>query len=732
MNTSQSITFQWTAAVVVLGVLIVASTAIVCFIAWQRSNYRAATGLLEGLRLLIVSLVAVTLLQPEWLIEYRPEKSASIVVLSDVSGSMQTRDALDSSYPGNPPQTRAAAMESLQQEEFWQTLADRFQIVRSTFCSSLAKPAEGTDINAALEESLRASDHLAAVVLVSDGDWNVGDSPSKAASQLRMRNVPVFAVASGSESRLPDLDLVRVDAPTFGVLGKPLLIPIVIESSLPRETMVSVTLEPSRGEPTTTQLTIPAMEQLADSLMWTPHETGDFTLRIKVPVDSQEAVVENNEREVPIAIRQEQLRVLLVESFPRWEYRYLRNALERDPGVDVSCLLFHPGLSKVGGGRGYLKSFPATIDQLAEYDVVFLGDVGVETGQLSLEDCRLIKAFIHSHAGGLVWMPGMRGAHQSFMGTELDELYPVVLNPTQPRGWGSQTPAHMELTESGRRSLLTQLEDSEDANARLWESLPGFQWFAAVTRARAGTEVLATHKGQTTEHGRLPLLATKTYGTGKILFIGTDGAWRWREGVEDKYHYRFWGQVVRWMAYQRSMAHGESMRLFYSPDRPKAGDSVALFANVMQATGEPLQGGNVTVRIVDPSGKSETVLLSSQDEWGLYQGFFTPKEFGQYQLKLVARETDATLDAVLSVENIRRERLGQPARLDVLSEIASITGGKLVKTGDLRELIDTLAEIPDLEPSVKRLRLWCHPVWAGFLVGLLGLFWTGRKLTGVI
>ena len=57
---------------------------------------------------------------------------------------------------------------------------------------------------------------------------------------------------------------------------------------------------------------------------------------------------------------------------------------------------------------------------------------------------------------------------------------------------------------------------------------------------------------------------TKTYGTGKVLFMGTDSAWRWREGVEDRYHYRFWGQVARWMAYQRTMAQGQSMRLFFT------------------------------------------------------------------------------------------------------------------------------------------------------------------------
>ena len=56
------------------------------------------------------------------------------------------------------------------------------------------------------------------------------------------------------------------------------------------------------------------------------------------------------------------------------------------------------------------------------------------------------------------------------------------------------------------------------------------------------------HQESSNAFGRIPLLVTRTFGAGKILFMGTDGAWRWRRGVEDLYHYRFWGQVVRWMS----------------------------------------------------------------------------------------------------------------------------------------------------------------------------------------
>ena len=238
--------------------------------------------------------------------------------------------------------------------------------------------------------------------------------------------------------------------------------------------------------------------------------------------------------------------MLVVESYPRWEYRYLRNALSRDPGVELSCLLFHPGLSKPGGGnKDYIKQFPAGKDELARFDVVFLGDVGVEDGQLTTEQCRLLKGLVEHQASGLVFMPGWQGREFSLLETELGDLCPVVLDPSQPGGWGARVANHFELTELGRRSLLTKLADTQDDNAEVWEGLPGFQWYAPVLRAKAGSDVLAVHKDASNEFGRLPLLVTRTFGAGKVLFMGTDGAWRWRKGVEDKYHYRFWGQVVR-------------------------------------------------------------------------------------------------------------------------------------------------------------------------------------------
>lgn len=733
LPSTSELTFAWTPTTVVFGLAVFFATLVFSFLIWKRSRYSAASGLLELLRLLVVAAVAVTLNQPEWRETYEPNEKPVLAVLRDDSGSMATEDVVGAATTAARPRHKIA--DELTAPEVWSDLEERFEVVVEPF-SSAGEGIEGevgTDLGNALSSLLDRHSRLLGVVLVSDGDWNTGDPPSRAATRYRMAGVPVFAVPVGSEARLPDLAVTAFDVPTFGLAGKPVRLPFTLASALPRNHTTTLEIRPSEGGPLTTEVTLPAMGRVQDAILWTPLAEGDYTLTLTLPPAAEEHDTENNSLTAPIAIRKEELKVLLVESYPRWEYRYLRNALERDPGVEVSALLFHPDVDAVGGGPGYLEAFPDA-DLLATFDVIVLGDVGLAPGQLVAEDVAALKKQVANQASGLVLMPGFRGHQLSLLESELDDLFPVQLDKAQPRGWGSPTPGQFELTELGARSLLTQLEDTENANANVWASLPGFQWYAGVVRAKPGSEVLATHSSETNRHGRIPLIATKTYGTGKILFMGTDGAWRWRKGVEDKYHYRFWGQVARWMAYQRNMASDERMRLFYSPDRPRTGDTLTLNANVMSVGGEPLQSATVVVQITAPSGRIETVRLQpgGEEQWGLFTGAFTPKEPGEHRLAMTCAENGGTLETAVAVQGTTLERVGEPARLDVMEEIARLTRGELLASPDLDLVLARVAALPDPDPIERRLRLWAHPAWIGSIVLLLSIFWIGRKLAGAV
>jgi hypothetical protein len=731
----QALRFFTTPWTIGISIALVLAVVVVAFLTWKRSGFAVGTGFVELLRILIACLVAMLLNQPEWVEEYRPDEKPTVVVLHDASRSMDTKDVLATDGSNaTGPRTRREAVAPLAESGFWKPLEERFQVVVEPI--SPAPPGTATDLAEPLAQAVERFAALRAVVLASDGDWNKGRPPLDAAQALRLAQVPVYAVPAGSPTKLPDLDLASLDCPTMGVAGKPVRVPFTVVSSLPTERVVVATLAMSTGEKLVKEVRIPPMATVTDWIYWTPPAVGDYTVTLTIPVEQGEVLADNNERTAPIAIRQENLRVLVVETVPRWEYRYLRNALSRDPGVEVSCLLFQPGLTKRGGGtKDYIQKFPSGLDELSKYDVVFLGDVGVGEGQLTEEDCRLLKGLVEYQASGLVFMPGWRGEQASLTSTALEELCPVVIDPARPDGTASDGPRRLVLTEAGRKSLLTKLADGGAENMAVWESLPGGQWYGPVLRAKAGSEVLAVHEDAANEYGRIPLLVTRTYGAGKVLYMATDGAWRWRKGVEDKYHYRFWGQVVRWMAYRRNMARGERMSLSFAPEQPQLGQTIALDARVAEPSGEPLSRGEVTARITAPSGGVETVRFSppgGDGEWGVFASTFMPTEPGKHDLVLACKETGDTLEASVFVQGSAEEGIGKAARPEVLAEIAQVTRGKLVRPDEIAGLVESLAALPDPPPAVRRLQLWSHPLVAAGLVTLLGLFWIGRKRQGLV
>ena len=447
---SESLVFTASATTLALSVALVVLTSALALLAWRRSGWRPLIGWLELLRVLIAAAIAVTLNQPEWRQVFKPESKPTLTILVDASRSMETRDVLDPAQPAADPRSRAEAAKPLTDPAAWKSIAARMDVAIEPFNSSEQPAEEGTDLNAALVRAAEKHPHLGATVLLSDGDWNSGEPPAQAAMRLRMRGVPVFAVPLGAESRLPDVELASFDVPTFAIAGKPLRIPFTIESSLPRDESVTLEMKTSTGEVVTKPVVIPAMSRLQDVIIWHPDKPGDARLTLTVPKTGDERFLENNSIEAPLSIRKEQLRVLVIESFPRWEYRYLRNALERDPGVVVNCLLFQPDLGKPGVGRGYLAAFPKD-EELAKYDVIFLGDVGIGNGQLTPEQCTAIQKLVRDQAAGLVFLPGLRGNEGSLSGSTLGELSPVVWDEAQPRGFGTSAPRPIRRAGRFRR-----------------------------------------------------------------------------------------------------------------------------------------------------------------------------------------------------------------------------------------------------------------------------------------
>jgi hypothetical protein len=700
------------------------------FANWQRSARGRAVGRLECLRFLLVTLLVFTLLRPEYVQHLQRNLTPEIAILMDASDSMKTRDLTLT----NRIVSRAQWLDARRAAQFWLPLQNKAKVVVEDFAapSTNANAINGTDLNAALEVTLQRFKNLKAVLLLTDGDWNMGKSPLATATRYREQSIPIFTVAVGRETPMPDLILENVSMPAYGLLGEDIAVPFKVTSHLARQVKTTVAIYDGQGQQAKKEITIPPNGEVEDAILWSPRAAGETTGSVKVPVEPEESIAENNEVSFHISIRQEKLKVLVVDSLPRWEYRYLRNALARDPGVDMQCLLYHPDIG-MGDGPNYIPAFPATKEALAVYDVIFLGDVGIGQNELTETNAAMIRGLVEQQASGLVFVPGPRGREASFLNGPLADLYPVLLDAAKPQGIGLQNEAELVLTSAGKRHWLTRFDSDEERNDELWKQLPGFFWSAAVEKSRPGSEVLAVHSSLRNDFGRVPLLVTRAAGAGKVLFLGTDSAWRWRRGVEDKFHYRFWGQVVRWMAHQRHLSEKEGIRLSYSPETPRAGDPIYLQATVLDESGFPIDKGPVTGKITAPGGRVERLEFAPlPGGWGVFKSAFTALESGPYKMEVASEAHGRHLATELLVVPPLLEKLGQPVNARILSEIAAVSQGAGFSVDEFDNVVKQISLLPQPGAVEKRVRLWSDPWWGAAVLLLLTVYWIGRKWVGLV
>ncbi len=702
-----------------------------------RLNPRPLTKKLEFLRFVILTIICLLIWQPEYVEIIKPKEKPKISILIDNSASMQTQDV---ELSAQNVITRKDYAASLLSKEQISALEATHLVDKGSFSSAPKEDAPKyaqacSDLARPLSDAMQSTDNLHAIVMVTDGGHNAQTPLLTQAQKLRARGVPLFLIPTGSEVPLPDLALQEVKAPTYGIVHETVQIPFTIKSTLDKDRQITVELKSkSSGRIATKTVNIPAQSETTDSLLWKIQQEGAEELELTVPVQTQERIKNNNSSSFLISGKKESIKVLVIDSLPRWEYRFIRNALYRDPGVEVHTLLFHPEITAMGEGPGYLLKFPEKPEQLASYDVIFIGDVGLGSKGLTNEQATMLKGMVENQASGIVFLPGHQGRLLELLNSDLADLLPVTFLSSKKTGTTHPTPTPLILTHEGRDSLLTLLGDSEDENDSIWRALPGFNWYAPVERAKAGTNVLAVHGNVKNNFGRLPLIVTQTYGTGKVLFMGTDAAWRWRKGVEDKYHYRFWSQVARWMSYQRNMAAGERIRLIPTPERPQLGDNLNVLAMVSDKLGAPMQKGDVFLDITSPDGKkTRRQMLSQNHTWGAYTASVKISQPGKWLLTASTvdePEKSVTLPITTTSEQI--EKIGHPLNQALLQELASITHGQIVRQEDIPQLIQKLQHLPQPPPIESRILLWCHPITLISVLALLSLFWIGRKLNGTI
>ena len=218
----------------------------------------------------------------------------------------------------------------------------------------------------------------AAIILLTDGVNTDGESLADAARYARRKGVPLFTVGLGSEQPLRDLELADL------LVDDVVFVDDVVnfEFKLTGHGLAGKTVEVVLREKDSNVVLARMKATIGDDgkpqhlhLPYRPTEVGEFEYVVEVEHLPDEAQPDNNSQLRLVSVRKEQIKVLLVQGYPNFEFRYLKHMLERDSTIELKTVLQEADLEYAELDETALRVFPVRREELFAFDVVIFGDV---------------------------------------------------------------------------------------------------------------------------------------------------------------------------------------------------------------------------------------------------------------------------------------------------------------------------------------------------------------------
>jgi hypothetical protein len=594
----------------------------------------------------------------------------------------------------------------------------------------------GDGVRAALEDQQGRA--VAAVIALTDGITTDGKTLTDAAADCRRRGAPLFAVALGSQRPPRDVELAEVAAPDVVFAGDIVYFDgrLVVRGFKGRSVHVALRLADSNESLAETTIAVASDdEEHPVHLAWQPTEPGQFRCVIEAKPLDGEFNTKNNARQLSVTVIKQTVRVLLVDGQPRYEYRFLKHFLEREPSVEVRAVLADADRDVTRTDATMLAALPVRQDELFAYDVVVIGDV--DPVFLGATFMGALRDFVEKRAGGVLFIAGAHHMPAAYAGTPLELLLPVEPQPSNRAAaslWTDEfTPAP---TAPGATFPQLRLAESPTENARAWSELPGQYWYYAAARPKPGALALAEHpteRGQQSE--RLPLIATlHATWPGKTLFHGFDGSYRWQSSDAGRYYARFWLQTIRFLAHTKLLGQDRRAELTTDRRQYRRGAPVEVQLRFLATQDAPPDEQPVSVVVESGDVRRTVELRRAAENAARFVGTATDLGDGSYVARLVAPKVEGlapTTDFTI---------LPPPGEMDrVEADVAELTsatrasGGKVYRAEEANELVDDLPEgrhAPTTRlPDVPLWNSWPVPV---LFIALLATEWILRKRHGML
>ena len=602
--------------------------------------------------------------------------------------------------------------------------------------ATAAPDAKRSAIGKALREALdnQSQQALGGVILLSDGSASDIAELRAAAKLYQDARVPAFPWLIGTKGQPDDVRITSASLQQPSPSQSSLHLELTFESPgyAGKETTLSVRF----GEQTLhqQQVKLSGTRQTLALDFLSPYRGCHFYDVSLSPLEG-EASLPNNQTKVACEVRREPIRVLYMEGSMPTETAYLREAIEADPEMEITCLHF-PGDSSVEAlarqalalrgkdtrvfqdskGRPVpsvchpTRGYPVTMEALLKYDVIIDSDIIKEA--FSPEQMAQTVAFVEEFGGGFVMVGGQTSfGAGGYEKTVIDKLMPIEISNNSDPFW---QPFQVSVAEAEYNHPVMRvgksLEETKDAWTRRF---PGFGGANYATRAKPGAQVLARIELPGTRYDDLLLFAVQQIGRGRTMAFmsdttsgwGTSFETRWPTAENPEYFRKFWNNTVRWLAADRIARKGGQATIEVPREAVTPGEPVDIRLAALSTADLP--GLEVSVR--EDTGDPQLLPVQWNGATRHWQGSYIPKQAGEVMIEARYKNPEGKPVTTLAGFMVRAEgdeAVAVAARPDLMAELARETGGRLLDENSVAKVLGDLSS-RSVDVTWKR----AVPVW---------------------
>ena len=723
-----------------LGVAILAAAGLLF---WHvRRNHGMLSGLrplaIWGLESCMVALILALLWHPALSIATLKPQQNVVAVLVDDSKSMSIADSSG---------TREAAAKALLDGGLMKALGDKFQVRLYKFgaepervakTDQIAADAPASRIGDTLERVLAESSSLplGAIILLSDGADNSGGIDLQTIAAIRRQRIPVHTVGFGQEK--PDKDVEVTDAviPARALPQSKLTAVVSLQSWGFSGNKAKLTVRDGGKVLASQDISLKGDGQIqSETVVFNCGDAGPKTLDIGVEPVAGEQNTANDRVSRLVNVEGRKPRILYFEGEPRWEYKFIRRALDDYGDIELASMVrttqnkilrqFPTGM----GEHDLEEGFPQKPEELFPFQGLIIGSV--EANYFTPTQQQLIHDFVDRRGGGILWLGGRASLSDGgYPSSPLADLIPTKLQ--EGKGTFHRDFTGQELTPEGARSILCRLDDDPARNADKWKKMPQMANYQEVGDPKPGASVLL--ESSPAGKRKFPLLVTENFGRGREALLATEGTWRWKMWTphDDKTFATFWQQMFRYLVTDTpGQVVSSTPKQVLSDER-----RVPIRVEVRDKEYKPVTNAKVQARFMSPDGTSATMELAPVPlEEGIYGGEWTAEKPGSYVAEILAgRDQEEIGHDVLSFrrEDGVAENFHTTQNRELLENLAEQTGGRYYKPAEASKLSSEISYSEAGITTRETRDLWDMPVIFLLALAIRASEWLLRRKWGVV